>query len=741
MAQRNASMGTAIAPSLVSRIAAGFRYALSGVMPDGWMSPMAPIPPAVPAEQAQQQGVAGRQFDYPVGFNVNTQPRTGEAISFPTLRALADNYDLLRLVIETRKDQMAALDWVIRPRDKAKDPDQRCLDLMKWMRKPDQEHVWQDWLRMLLEDLLVIDAPTLYRRRTMGGELFALEPIDGATITRKVDLTGRTPMEGTAYQQVLKGVPAVDYTRDELIYRPRNVRTHRVYGYSPVEQIIMTVNTALRRQMFTLDYFTQGSVPDALAGVPVEWTTEQIQQFQAYWDVLMTAEDGDMGQRRRLKFVPGEIAKNIKETKQPPLKDMFDEWLARVVCFAFSVEPTPFVAQVNRSVAETAREQSLSEGLAPYRLWVKSVVDSVLEADFGADDLEFGWADEEVIDAKTKADINCAYINAKVLHVDEVRADLGKKPLTDEQKADMAPPAPVGPDGEPLKPGQPPKPGEKKPPGAGKEPPVGKASRPAGSKLDRAQKQLGKRIEKFLAAQAPKVAQQLGTALGLKKEDEPDSRRRAIKAIDELDLEEWGELASEVQPLLQIAAAVGAGEAAAQLGVTAADVIADAIESSKAWAIDRSAEMVGMKWIDGELVPNPDAKWQITEGTRDMLRAAVTEAIDSELTVAELADHLADCHAFSATRAVTIARTETRIAQMAGSRAGADVLGATHKHWTTAEDDKVSEECVACGEAGPDGDGVIEINDTFPSGEDMPPNHPNCRCRVTFLIRDDEEDQ
>lgn len=740
MAARNANTGTAVEPSLVSRLASGLRYALFGTQPDGWMPPMGPIPPAVPNEQREQQGVAGRQFDYPVGFNVNIQPRSGEAIGFSQLRALADNWDLLRLLIETRKDQMAALAWTIRPRDKTKKPDQRCDDLIKWFRKPDQEHVWQDWLRMLLEDLLVIDAPTLYRRRTMGGELYALEPLDGATITRKIDLTGRTPMEGTAYQQVLKGVPAVDYTREELIYRPRNVRTHRVYGYSPVEQIIMTVNIALRRQLFTLDYFTKGSVPDALAGVPTEWNTEQIGLFQAYWDSLMMSDDGDMAERRRLKFVPGEIAKNIHETKQPPLKDLFDEWLARVACFAFSIEPTPFVAQVNRAVAETSRGQSLAEGLTPYRFHVKSVIDEILLDDFAADDLEFDWVDEEVIDAKTKCDIDVALVGAKVFHPDEVRADRGKPPLTPEQKADMAPPAPVmpGADGEPGG-----KPGEKKPPGAVKpgdgSPPLGKASRPPGSKLARAQKQLGKRIERFLAAQAPKVAKQLGQALGLKKEDEPDNRRRAIKAIDELEFDDWGDLAEEVQPLLRIAAAVGAEEAAAQLGVTDAELIADATESAKAWAIDRSAEMVGMKWVNEELVPNPDARWQITEGTRDMLRAAVTEALDSEVTVAELADHLAETHAFSPERAETIARTETRMAQMAGSRAGAETLGATHKHWTTAEDDKVSEECVACGEAGPDSDGVIEIDDTFPSGEDMPPNHPNCRCRVTFLIRDEED--
>lgn len=441
MATRNASMGTPVAPGLVSRLAQGLRYALTGTTPAGvdWFGPMAPIPPAVQGKQAEAAGVAGRQFDFRTGFNVEISPRSGEAVSFPVLRALADNCDLLRLVIETRKDQLCGLPWTIKPRTKGKQPDSRCEKAEAMLRMPDGEHEWQSWLRMVLEDLFVLDAPAVYVRRTLGGELFALEPIDGATIKRVIDNTGRTPAEGPAYQQILKGLPAVDYTRDELIYRPRNVRTHKAYGYSPVEQVINTVNIALRRQVMTLNYFTEGTVPDALAGVPAEWSVAQIQEFQQYWDSMLS---DDLAGRRKLKFVPGEIAKNFHEVKAPPLKDMFDEWLARVICYCFSIEPTPFVAQVNRAVAETSREQSTAEGLAPLRQWVKGLMDTVLLKHMALPDLEFAWADEEVIDALTRAKVEQIYVAAKIKHPDEVRDALGLPPLTPEQKAELNPPPP-----------------------------------------------------------------------------------------------------------------------------------------------------------------------------------------------------------------------------------------------------------------------------------------------------------
>jgi hypothetical protein len=50
------------------------------------------------------------------------------------------------------------------------------------------------------------------------------------------------------------------------------------------------------------------------------------------------------------------------EARQPPLKDQRDEWLARIICYAFSVPVSPFVSQVNRATGETMRQQATQEG-------------------------------------------------------------------------------------------------------------------------------------------------------------------------------------------------------------------------------------------------------------------------------------------------------------------------------------------------------------------------------------------
>ena len=64
----------------------------------------------------------------------------------------------------------------------------------------------------------------------------------------------------------------------------------------------MTVNIGLRRQVSQLNYFTEGNTPEALIGVPEQWTPDQIRQFQEYWDAL---REGKLAARRHTRFVPG----------------------------------------------------------------------------------------------------------------------------------------------------------------------------------------------------------------------------------------------------------------------------------------------------------------------------------------------------------------------------------------------------------------------------------------------------
>ena len=68
-----------------------------------------PSRPLVPQERENV-----RLRNYPVAYNLGYTPRSYESVRFPELRALAREVVLVRLAVETRKDQIEKLDWTIK---------------------------------------------------------------------------------------------------------------------------------------------------------------------------------------------------------------------------------------------------------------------------------------------------------------------------------------------------------------------------------------------------------------------------------------------------------------------------------------------------------------------------------------------------------------------------------------------------------------------------------------------------
>lgn len=434
----NGGKATTLDAGFVARVGQKLRSAINA-----WFGPDRPMPPSAPA------GTPPRTLDYPVGYNINIQPRSLEPVSFDQMRSLADGFDLVRLCIETRKDQVSRVPWAFRLKQQGpkrsnkrgsdilggednQEQDPRLTRLTEFFSYPDREHSWQQWIRLLLEDLLVLDAPVLVpivdqagQLWSPGKQLYALEVIDGATITRKIDLMGRTPAPpDIAYQQILKGMPAIDFTADQLIYRPRNVRAHKFFGFSPVEQIILTINIGLRRQIHLLNYYTEGNVPEAVAQVPKEWSAGQISEFQEWFDSALA---GNSARRRRITFVPE--CGNLQFTRDPMLKDALDEWITRIVCYAFGLSPQQFVSLMNRATAETSVEQAAAEGLVPILGYLADVINFIVSRHFGFNDIEFVWEQDRTLNALEQAKVDDIYVRAGVLSIDEVRQQLGKRPI------------------------------------------------------------------------------------------------------------------------------------------------------------------------------------------------------------------------------------------------------------------------------------------------------------------------
>jgi len=416
---------TEVPPSLLARVGQAVRYAISGVTPATWFGPMQPLKPFAP------EGTGGRAFDYPVGYNLQYQPRYDEPVSFADLHALADNCDMLRLVIETRKDQIECQQWDVRPRKLPDGSHPAASDFAAeigaakdFFAAPDREHDLAGWIRMLAEDMFVTDAVSIYVRPDRAGRIYGFDIVDGDTISPRIDAYGRTPeAPDVAYQQILHGVPAADFSRDDLIYFPRNRRPGHVYGFSPVEQIVVTANILIRREMHQLAYYTDGNLTDGIFTSPAGWTTEQIKGWQNYWNSFFV---GNLQTRRQGLWVPSGV--DFRSLKPPVLKDPYDEFLARLICFAFSVSPQPFVSMMNRATAESAHDAALEEGLMPVLNYFRRLF-RILFDRMGWTDIEMVPVDDREMDAATADAIDVADVQAGIRTVNEVRAARGLSPL------------------------------------------------------------------------------------------------------------------------------------------------------------------------------------------------------------------------------------------------------------------------------------------------------------------------
>jgi SPP1 gp7 family putative phage head morphogenesis protein len=228
---------------------------------------------------------------------------------------------------------------------------------------------------------------------------------------------------------------------------------------------------------------------------------------------------------------------------------------------------------------------------------------------------------------------------------------------------------------------------------------------------------------------ATNVAKQLRT---LTKIDEAEITR----ILDQLDLEDFTTIFGDISEALTALALDSSSEALLQIGVDTVDGAAmfEFVNRRAAeWAKGRAAEMVGMKEVNGLLIENPDAKWRIDDSTREMLRSSVTDAIENGWSNQRLANEIKDDYAFSSSRAEMVARTETAFADVKGNMIAYRDSGlVAGKEWVTAHDDKVSDECQANEDAG-----VIGLGDSFPSGAEEPPEHPNCRCDVLPVLNED----
>jgi len=369
---------------------------------------------------------------YPGG---RTKPGSTNGIDFATLRRFSVQYDVARAAINRRKRQLNALEWdiVAAENDDKADYSAQIKPLKKDFKSIGGYKVrFREFIDTLVDDLLVLDAMVLYKRPNMGGGLYALEPVDAATIVLELDDNGGTPMPpDTAYRQIIHGKEVATFTADEMYYEMMNSRTYTPYGLAPLESLVLGVSAALKSDIYNVHLLTEGNIPEGFFGVPEAWTPDQIKEFQALWDAALS---GDTRAMSKLKFVPsGKGATGYTPAVKP--EDMrykeLQEWLMKKTCMLFEIQPNElgFTESVNKSTGEVQQDIGFNSGLMPLAHFFEEIFTDVIQNDMGFENLAFKYTGLDQVDERAEAEKNEILIRSGQTTIDEVRQDQGKKPL------------------------------------------------------------------------------------------------------------------------------------------------------------------------------------------------------------------------------------------------------------------------------------------------------------------------
>ena len=456
----------------------------SRVFTDGAFGPGAPIQP-VPVDQPAVPGgfPDPRWWQAPVSWNLPTQPGSEglKMASFQQLQTIASRYNVARRAIELRKEEIAGLEWSIEMTTQAakayrgdhkahRDFGERAAAATKFFRQPDPDYFdFQSFLKAALEEIFVFDALCLvFRpkygkglgRGLLGSDLDSLRLVSGPTIRPLLDMHGGRPRPpAPAYQQFLYGVPRSDFQTvisgadideygltgaevnqfraDTMLYLPMVPRRETPYGFPPIEQALLPLISALQKQEYQLDFFTEGTVPACYIspGDP-NMTPTQIKELQ---DAL-NGIAGDPAYHLKVIVLPP--GSKVDPQRPVDLSDSFDYLVMNQVLMQLDVMPTevgivPDIGATQQGPsasgikfgAQASRDPKSRKSTKPLLLALAGVANYVLQDICGQADMQFsfeGLQDDE--DRAAITSLGVEQVQNGISSIDEVRERLDLPP-------------------------------------------------------------------------------------------------------------------------------------------------------------------------------------------------------------------------------------------------------------------------------------------------------------------------
>jgi 8-oxo-dGTP pyrophosphatase MutT (NUDIX family) len=344
------------------------------------VEPFAPGQPLVPYYGYYRQP---RLYDYRVSRNVTTETRQ-DRIPFRTILQLYQSYDVAQICTRHAINDLRSMKLRFEVIDgyDGKDPKPYLKRARQFMRKPDGVRSTMNWLCKHAMDVWRFDAGALYKMRDRAGNLTSLKVVSGTTLAPMLDYFGDQPTgEAPAFQQFIEGVPWGWHRADDIIYEPMWPVSESVYGTPPLETVLVNANTDLRLQLYFLQFFTAGNVPEAFATAPEDQSDpDGLADLQELWNDWTI---GDQSERWGLRWVP--FGTDITPYKPQQFDPDIAEYVMRRTVSAYMMVPQDlgFTSDINRAEGENQMDTQFRVNSLPNVGYYQDILDDVLQNDLG----------------------------------------------------------------------------------------------------------------------------------------------------------------------------------------------------------------------------------------------------------------------------------------------------------------------------------------------------------------------
>jgi len=417
-----------------------------------------------------------RRYEYQVAQNINIGTAQ-KLVPFDTLRGAAEQIDIVRRCIEVLKAKISGLDWDITIAEDASEKiiaeiggdhtramsqarskfSDEIYRVRTFWENPDKANglTFIDWMMMSLEEILVLDAWAIWPQRTVGGDLYGLQILDGSTIKPLLDDRGMRPMPPQpAYQQILYGFPRSEFqansdditadgefTSDDLTYLIRNRRANSVYGSSPVERCLPLADLYLRRQQWLRAEYTDGVSPEMMLTSDADFGNDPLVMKQ-YENIINDNLAGQTEQRKRALILPSGLKPQFYEGYGEKFKSNLDEYLITSITGHFGVLPTEIGFSAKGGLGASGHQEGEAEaaqsiGVAPLVQWIAKMLTNLSYTYLGMPrELEFKFMVGEIRDNEQMAKKSDLEVRGGTKTLNERRSELGL-PLLDTPAADQ----------------------------------------------------------------------------------------------------------------------------------------------------------------------------------------------------------------------------------------------------------------------------------------------------------------